>query len=232
MRVLVISDIHSPCERPGAIEFCKEIKKKHRCNKVIFIGDIVDHHAVSFHAKHPDMPGARDEFKLAFQCVQKWKKAFPKATVTIGNHDRRIIRLAESVNIPAQYIRDFNETWKTPGWEWVHQCVIDDVLYIHGDGSGGSLYPAFNKMKNMGMSCVLGHHHKSAGIKWLVNPLRRMFGMDVGALTDDDSMAFVYAKYQTAKSVLGCGVVIDGIPYHEIFRCGPGEKYNRSNFGE
>ena len=232
MRVLAASCIHAPCTRPGAIPFCKEIKKKYRCDKVVLLGDVVDHHAISFHAAHPELPGPKEEFELAYQEIQKWKKAFPEAVVLVGNHDRRVIRLAESVNIPSKYLRDFKDVWNTPKWEWVHQIIIDDVLYIHGDGVGGSMYPAYNKVRSLGMSCVLGHHHKSAGIKWLVNPMRRLFGMDVGAVCDDESLAFAYAKYQTARSVLGCGVVVDGVPYHEIMKVGLNEKYHRSNYEE
>lgn len=229
-RVLVIPDIHEPCSKPGAIQFCKEIKRKYRCNEVVFIGDIVDSHAVSFHAAHPEMPGPKDEFDLAHNKIQDWKKAFPVAKIVLGNHDRRIIRLAESVKIPSKYLRNFKDVWNTPKWTWEHEYVIDNVLYIHGEGTGASMYPAYNKMKSMGMSCVLGHFHKAAGIKWLVNPLRRMFGMDVGALISDSSMAFAYAKYQTAKSVLGVGVVLEGIPYYEILPCSEGEKYFDGNF--
>jgi hypothetical protein len=158
------------------------------------------------------MPGPKDEFELAFKCLQKWYKAFPKATICLGNHDRRIVRLAESVNIPARWIREYGDGWKTPNWKWVDEIVIDDVLYEHGNGQGGSMYPAFNKTKGMGMSCVIGHHHSAGGVKWLVNPLRRTFGLDTGA------------------SVLSAAIVIDGVPQHIIMPCGPGEKYHDSKF--
>jgi len=230
--VLVVPDLHEPCSRPHAIEFCKDVKKKYRCNTVVFIGDVIDCHSVSFHAAHPEMPGPKEEFDLAYDCIQKWRLAFPRAKVCLGNHDRRIVRLAESVKIPAKYIREYSDVWNTPKWTWDHEFVIDDVLYTHGDGAGTSLYPAYNKMKSMGMSCVLGHFHQAGGIKWLVNPLRRMFGMDVGSLVDDKSMAFAYAKNRTLRSVLSCGVVLDGIPQHIIMPCSLGEKYHDSNFKE
>lgn len=231
-RVLIIPDLHEPSARPGALQFCKDMKKKHRCNKIVFIGDVTDWHSISFHAHHPEMPGPKDEFQFAFECLQKWKRAFPKAKICKGNHDRRIVRLAESVNIPSQFIRDYGEVWKTPGWDWIHEVIIDDILYSHGEGIGTSMYPAYNKMKKMGMSCVLGHFHVAGGIKWLVNPLRRMFGMDVGSLIDDKSMAFAYGKYTTIRSVLSLGIVIDGVPQHIIMPCSKDEKYHDSNFKE
>lgn len=229
-RVLVIPDLHEPCSRKGALAFCKDLQEEYQTDTTICVGDITDSHSVSFHASHPDMPGPKDEFELAFACLQKWYKEFPEATVCLGNHDRRVARLAESVKIPSHWIRGYSEVWETPNWKWVEEILLDDVLYSHGEGAGGSLYPAYNKLKNLGLSCVLGHFHSKSGVKWLVNPLRRMFGMDVGCLIDDKSMAFAYGKFATLRSVLSAGVVIDGIPHHRIMPCGRGEKYHDSNF--
>ena len=229
-RVLIIPDLHEPCSRLGALEFCKDLRNQFKTNKTVFIGDVADWHSISFHAHHPEMPGPTDEFELAYQCLHKWYKAFPKAIVCLGNHDRRIERLAESVNIPQKFIRGYGEIWKTKGWDWVHEVIIDDVLYSHGEGAGTSTYPAYNKMKKVGMSCAVGHFHKAGGVKWMVNSLRRMFGMDVGCLIDDESMAFAYARHVVERSVLSAAVVIDGIPQHIIMPVGVGEKYHDSKF--
>lgn len=229
-RNLIISDLHEPCSRKGALAFCRDIRRKYKTNHTIFIGDIADNHAISFHAHHPEMPGPKKENELAREAIHKWNKAFPKADVVLGNHDRRIVRLAESVNIPAKWIRNYKDGWNTPNWNWVDEVVYDEVYYIHGDGAGTSLYPAYNLVRKMGMSCCLGHHHSAGGIKWLVNPLRRMFGLDTGCLIDDKTMAFAYNKRAKIRSVLSIAVVIDGIPQHIIMPCGPGEKYHDSRF--
>ena len=227
----IIGDIHAPVTRKGYLKFCKETFKKYGCNKIVFIGDIVDWTSVSFHAHNPECPGPMDEYILAFKEVQKWYRAFPNATVTIGNHDARPKRLAESVNIPAKMLRDYNEQWKTPGWKWVYHTIIDNVYYHHGHGKCGGINPAFNTAKELGMSVVLGHNHSRGGIKWHVSPLRRWFGLDVGCGVDDSAYAFAYAKEQTRRSVLSCGVVIGG---REAFfvpmPCGKGERYWDGNF--
>jgi len=91
---------------------------------------------------------------------------------------------------------------------------------------------AANCVAKLLMSVVLGHNHTAGGVKWFVNPHRRIFGMDVGCGIDDTSMAFAYGRHMKQRSVLSAGVVLDGIPYHEIMPCGPGEPYHRSNFKE
>jgi len=229
-RVLIIGDVHEPVSRKGYLQFCKDMKKKWRCSKVIFIGDLVDWAAISFHLCNPEGHSPNDEFKLAFSKVQKWYRAFLNATVIIGNHDARPKRVAESVNIPAKFIRDYADLWETPKWNWTQSIIVDDVFYCHGHKKGGGKTPAWNLSQKMGMSVCLGHYHSRGGINWSANPLRRWFGMDVGCGVDDKAYAFAYASEQPQRSILSVGIVINGTPYHEVMPCGRGEKYHDSRF--
>jgi len=224
-RILAIGDIHEPVSRKGYMSFCKDLYEEWACDTVVFLGDIIDWSAISFHAHNPEAPGPKDEFKLAYAAVQKWYKAFPKGIICIGNHDARPRRLAESVNIPAKFIRDYAELWGTPGWEWVQSIIIDDVYFCHGHGKGGGNTPAWNLSKKMGLSTVIGHFHSKGGINWSANPLRRWFGMDVGCGIDDKAYAFAYAKEQITRSILSAGIILDGTPYHEVMPVGKGERY-------
>lgn len=224
-KILCIGDIHAPVSRNKYLKFNQDLYEEWGCDTVVFLGDIADWHAISFHAHHPECPGPTDEYELAFEEIQKWYAAFPKAKVCIGNHDERIIRLAESVNIPKKFLRNFNEVWDTPGWNWDYSHIIDDVYYFHGTGNGG-LYPAPNAARKMLMSVVMGHSHTAAGIKWLASPQRRIFGMDVGCGIDDKAWAFAYGRHVIKRSIISAAVVLDGVPYHEIMPIGKGEKYH------
>lgn len=225
-RVLITSDKHCPAVHPRYLHFCKDLRDKHKCDTIIDIGDIIDMESISFHTKHPDLPGPKDEHKLALKEIQKWYKAFPKATITIGNHDERVFRKAAATSIPASYLRDYNEIWKTPNWNWVYDIIVDGVYYHHGSGSGG-LYPAFNKARNMGMSVVSGHIHAASGVWWTTSPKHRFFGMNVGSGIDVDQLTFDYGRHLVRRPVLSAAVVIDAIPTHVIMPCGPGEKYHK-----
>lgn len=229
-KCLVIGDIHEPVSHPGYLQFCKDLYKKYKCNSIVFIGDIADFQAISFHANNPQCPGSDDEYLLAKQKIQKWYKAFPKAKVCVGNHDRRVIRLAESVNIPSRFLRDYKEMWKTPGWDWRPDHIIDDVYYFHGDPYGG-IHPAWNAAGKMLMSVVMGHLHSKSGIKWRANPLRRIFCIDTGCGIDIDAFQFAYGSRIKERPILSAAVVLNGlIPYHEVLPCGVGEKYHKSRF--
>jgi len=82
----------------------------------------------------------------------------------------------------------------------------------------------------MGLSCVVGHFHSAAGVKYLVNPLHRMFGMDTGCLIDDKAMAFAYGLRTKIRSMLSVGIIIDGVPQVIPMPVGKGEKYHDSRF--
>lgn len=214
--VLIVPDLHLPATHKHALDFCVDIYNKYKCNKVVFIGDIVDHHAISKHAKNPNCPSAADEYERTWIDLRQWSDTFPEAIVTIGNHDHRPTRMAAEVNIPEFYLKSFSEVWDTPGWEWVYDVVIDKVYYFHG--SGGGKVPALNKAVSMGMSCVMGHTHSVAGVHWGAGPLARWFGMDVGCLIDREAFQFSYGKHCIRKPFLSCGVVTDGVPYHEVMK--------------
>ena len=48
-RVLVVGDLHLPFTHENYLGFCKRIYKQYKCNKVVFIGDIIDNHYTSYH---------------------------------------------------------------------------------------------------------------------------------------------------------------------------------------
>jgi len=230
-RVLIIGDLHEPVSHPNYLSFCQMLKDRWKCDTTVFIGDIIDWHGISFHVKHPECPGPRDEYELALSKVQKWHDAFPHAYVCIGNHDCRPERLAESVSIPASLLKSYNDTWETHGWEWDYDFSIDNVYYFHGTGYGG-IHPAWNVSGKMLCSVVMGHCHARAGLKWRVNPHTRIFAMDVGCGIDVRAWQFAYGKHVKERPVLAAGVVIDGIPYHEIMPISKGEVYAKERLVE
>ena len=214
-RVLAIGDVHAPCELEGYRDFCKDVYDAWDCDKVVFLGDLVDMHNESVHDPEPEAPGPKDEADLAHEAVQKWREAFPIATVTVGNHDDRVVKAAKRNRIPKQrFIRTYQEAWETSKWEWVYEKDIDGTFYFHGDGFSG-LHPAYNASRQMAMSVVMGHIHTAGGVQWHNNPRKSWFGMDVGCGIDDKQWAFYYAKTMKRRPCIGCGVVIDGKPYHE-----------------
>ncbi len=203
-RVLVIGDLHEPFCLDGYLQFCLDTYAKYNCNKVVFIGDVIDSHYSSFHETDPDGMGGGDELELAINKLSRWVEAFPIADITVGNHDRIISRKAFSGGIPKAWIKTFNEVLNAPKWNFVDRVVIDGVQYIHGEGG-----TAHNKCRADMMSTVQGHLHTQCYTQWFVGANFRVFGTQVGCGIDHDSYAMGYAK-RGKKPAIGCGVILGG----------------------
>lgn len=202
--VLVIGDLHQPFTRKGYREFCLEMKEKHNCETVVFIGDIVDGHYTSFHGTDPDSPySGVGELEASKRAVKAWYEAFPKAFVTLGNHDSHANRKAFASGISSQWIKSVSEILETPNWVYSDEFTFDDVKYCHGIGR-----QADSRVKEDMLSCCQGHFHSKSYIRHFVGTHKRLFACQIGCGIDDKSFAFAYGKH-FAKSHINVGIIKD-----------------------
>jgi len=211
--VLVIPDLQIPFEHKDALAFIKAVAEDIEVTEVVCIGDEVDQMALSRFDPDPEADGAGPELRKAIRTMKKWYDAFPEVKVCTSNHTGRIQKKAFYAGIPEAYMRPVNEWMEAPdGWDWQDAHVIDGVRYEHGDAQGG-MYAARNLAIRNRQSTVIGHHHSHGGVLYVANNNEMIFGMNVGCLIDIHSIAFKYARLSAFKPTLGCGVVIDGVPF-------------------
>ncbi|MDY0291959.1 MAG: metallophosphoesterase [Desulfuromonadaceae bacterium] len=219
----VIGDLHEPFTHPNYFKFIVDTFIKWKVTDIVFIGDIVDNHAISSHPKSADADGIRAEYNKALQSLEKWKTEFPIAKFIRGNHDIRVARQAATIGIPSIFVKDIKEIWKLPDtWEIADFFDLDITnpkmiapRYMHGMGAGGE-NAAKNMAKLLGRSVILGHLHAQFGVWYIDNGLNRYFGMSVGCGVDYDSYAMEYGQYALKKPILGCGIVINSKEGHAI----------------
>lgn len=204
IRVLIIGDPHEPFSLDEYLEHCIKIYIEYRCNKVVFIGDIIDNHASSFHDSSPDGLSAGDELNIAKKRLQRWYKSFPKAIVVTGNHDRMALRKAFAGGVSGQWIKGYNDVLGLPNWKFVEEIDIDGVLYCHGEGKKARL-----RVKDELCSIVQGHYHSEAYIEYMVGSTYKVFAMQVGCGINRKSYAMAYGQH-FKKPCISCGVVIGG----------------------
>ena len=203
-KVLAIGDLHEPFTLDKYLRFCKNVDMKTACNKVVFVGDVIDSHYSSYHEADPDGMSTGDELDKAIEQIRKWYLAFPEATVLIGNHDRIVRRKAFSAGLSKRWIRDYSDVLKTPGWNFVERTVIDEVQYVHGEGG-----TARSKCKADMMSTVQGHLHTQCYTEWVVGANFKVFGTQVGCGIDHEAYAMAYAK-AGKKPAIGCATIEHG----------------------
>ena len=209
-RILIIGDLHCPFDLDEYHQHCVDTYNKWNCNKVIFIGDVIDNHYASYHETSSDGMGGADELEFAIKRLSKYYKSFPKADVTIGNHDRMIMRKAQTSSIPTKWIKAYKDVLETPKWRFRERVEYDGVQYIHGEAG-----TARTKSKADMQSTVQGHLHTQAYTEYSVGRNFKIFGMQVGSGINFSSYAMAYAK-AGKKPAIGCGVVFGG---HTAINC-------------
>ena len=203
-RVLVVGDLHSPFDLDSYFDHCVEVYERYNCNRVVFIGDVIDNHYSSYHETDADGMGGGQELELAIKRLERYYHRWPDAHVTVGNHDRIIMRKAQSGGVPKEWIKDYQEVLRTPNWKYVTDVEIDGVLYIHGEAG-----TAKTKARADMRSTVQGHLHTQAYTEYFVGANSRVFGTQVGCGIDAKSYAMAYMKVGK-KPAIGCAVVLGG----------------------
>lgn len=203
--VLVIGDLHEPFCLDSYLDFCIDQYNKYACNQVIFIGDIIDNHYASYHETYggDELMTGSDELDLAIKRIARWYKAFPKAHVIIGNHDRLVMRKAQTSNIPKKWIKSYKEVLEVPNWTFTERYVQDNVQYIHGEGG-----TARTKCRADMQNTIQGHLHTQCYTEHYVGQNYRVFGIQVGCGIDHESYAMAYAKYGK-KPAIGVGLCLE-----------------------
>jgi len=211
-RILVISDMHLPYQHKDSIKFLKEIKKEFKPDTTISIGDLLDQHALSFHDSSPELYSAGMELDKAKEYVKELESVFPKLIEVDSNHSSMIYRRALKHGLPRAYLKDYGDFLETKKWKWVDDLTLtmsngQRCFFTHGRSAD-----ILKVSQTMGMSAVQGHYHTKFVISWWANPDNLFFGMNVGCLIDQKSMAFNYAKNFRTRFIIGCGIIINGIP--------------------
>jgi len=212
--ILVIPDMQIPFEHPDALEFIHAVNEAiGGADLIVNVGDEVDQMALSRWDPDPEADGAGPELRKAVKQLQPWYRDFPEMLVCESNHTARVYKAAFLAGIPEAYLRSVPEWLEAPeGWVWADSFIVDDIKFEHGDAQGG-MYAARNLAQRNRRSTVIGHHHSHGAVFYIANDDETIFAMNVGCLIDMNSIAFRYGKHSAYKPTLGCGVIINGIPY-------------------
>jgi hypothetical protein len=211
-KVLAIPDLHCPFEHKDALSFLVSVRRRYKTDEVVCLGDESDQHYLSDHDHDSDGDGARHEWEKTIAHLEPFYAAFPDVRSMVSNHTSRPFRRANKFGIPSVYLREYRDFMCAPdGWSWHDYVEIDRVRYLHGEGFSGPLGALKCAQAHM-QTVVIGHLHSYAGVLWNANPKHLFAGMNAGCLIDRHLYAFSYAKHTPAKPILGCGVVLDGLP--------------------
>ena len=211
-RILVISDMHLPYQHKDAIKFLAEIKKEFKPDRVINIGDLLDFPAISMHTHDPDLASAGHELTMARKYVKELESIYPQVTEVDSNHSSLVYRRAIKYGMSREFLREYGEFLGTKKWKWVDDLTLtmsngQRCFFTHGRSAD-----VLKVSQTMGMSAVQGHYHTKFVVSYWANPDNLFFAMNVGCLINQKSLSMNYAKNFRTRFILGCGIILDGIP--------------------
>ena len=211
-RILVISDMHLPYQHKDAIKFLAEIKKEFKPDRVINIGDLLDFHAISMHTHDPDLASAGHELTMARKYVKELESIYQQVTEVDSNHSSLVYRRAIKYGMSREFLREYGEFLGTKKWKWVDDLTLtmsngQRCFFTHGRSAD-----VLKVSQTMGMSAVQGHYHTKFVVSYWANPDNLFFAMNVGCLINQKSLSMNYAKNFRTRFILGCGIILDGIP--------------------
>jgi UDP-2,3-diacylglucosamine pyrophosphatase LpxH len=217
---LFISDVHEPYSHHQALKFCKSLKSDFDIpnSNIYSVGDFADLYGFSRWPKSPNAPHTiNQEIELTKDRMKLWYKAFPEMRICESNHDQRILRKALGADLPSQVIKSFEEIMEFPdGWQMKEHFIVchnkGEFIVEHGD-SWTSQNGLREAILHYGLCVVKGHTHIRAGVQHVWTKHQKLWGLDVGCLIDHEAHCFDYGKFNKQKSVIGCGLLLNGIPH-------------------
>ena len=214
-RILVIPDLHAPYHHKDALKFLAAIKDAFQPDLVVNLGDELDGHALSFHESDPNLDSAGVEFEKAKGMIHELHDLFPKMLICHSNHGSLVYRRAKAHGIPVQMIKTYREMLFPDGggqgWSWRYawrvSTPLGDVTFKH-QASGQPLLDA----AHTGTNLITGHEHGNFDVQYAASSDRLYWAARSGCLIDNDSLAFAYGKHTRNKPILGCTIIVNGIP--------------------
>lgn len=212
---LVIPDLQIPFEHPGALKFCRYLKRHYKIRRtnVYNVGDEVDQYWAgqwpkSIEAEHT----ATQEFEESLDRLRAWYDEFPQMKIATSNHQMRWQRKALASDIPKFILKTHKELMDAPeGWHWQKNILVPGkhaYRIEHGDDFGGK-QPHVSAALDHGISTVVGHHHTLAEVTHFRTAGRMLWAAAAGCLIDEKAYAFHYAAKFRRKPQLGALIVID-----------------------
>ena len=214
-RILVIPDQHMPYHHPDMIPFLVAVRDTFKPDLVVNLGDELDHHAMSFHDSDPNLDSAGIELEKALPTLHALEREFPQMLICHSNHGSMSFRRAKAHGVPVQYLKRYRDVLFPngggDGWHWAYAWRIDTdlgpVMFKH-QSSASIVSDAAHNQANV----VVGHHHGKFSVEYAASSAALYYGMYCGCLIDKDSLAFAYGKHTQYKPIVGCAVILNGVP--------------------
>jgi predicted phosphodiesterase len=216
MKTLVVPDVHVPFHCRKAEKLLHKLIRSHKPQKIVFLGDVADIHALTTHPKITHWrDNLEDELYQTHEYLAKVRRTAGDKTKIIyirGNHEFRWERMVDKCVPHMSVTRNMLPYFlglKELDIKWVRDAGRTPVRTTTGQGKvrflhghevkGGSAFPCRHALKIgklLGESVHIGHTHRF-GTMGFTTPKGTHFAIEGGFVADKDSDGMQYAYPQT-----------------------------------
>ena len=207
IKSVVIPDVHVPFHSRHAVRRLIQYLTEERPDRIVFLGDVMDFHALSVHRQDPKWQDSLEkELKAGRRFLAQVREASPGARIQYiqGNHEDRWnryvagrvpalrlvgIKWPDALDMAAREIEVVNTAKKKL---WLPTSMGQRVRIMHGhELKGSSKFPgghAYNIACRLGCNVHIGHTHR-LGLLAGVAGNKEVFGVEGGYLGDHNQSA-------------------------------------------
>ena len=212
---MIVGDVHVPCTDYDFASLVTLIAHKHRIKNLLVAGDLYSLDAFSSYPKRVDHATWHQEKNAALQLMAEWTRAFDRVVLLMGNHERRLEKLAEGAyddtDIFAHLLgsgkvetSDFGWcTIKTPTgmWRATHQRNYSKIQLR-----------VASEMASKYQSHIIAHHEHHFAMGW--DRFKNYVVVNNGGLFDCNKFAYVNMDDSTSAGMAkGFTMLKDGYPH-------------------
>jgi len=217
MKTLVIPDVHVPFQCKSAEKTLHKLLKEHKPEKIIFLGDVCDVHALTTHPKITHWrDNLEEELYQTHEYLWRIRKTIGDSAEIIyikGNHEHRWERMVDKCVPNLSITRGMMPYFlglEELNIKWVADAGANPVRiktgggkmrFLHGhEIKGGSAFPARHALKCgkvLGESVHIGHTHRFGVMGFTIPKQGSFVAIEGGFVADKDSEGMQYAFPQT-----------------------------------
>jgi hypothetical protein len=212
---MVVGDVHVPCTDYDFAQLPALMAKKHKIKNLLIAGDLYSMDAFSKYPKRVDHATWHQEKNAAIQLMSEWVRVFDRVVLLMGNHERRLEKLAEGAyddsDIFAQLLGSGKVETSPFGW-----CTIKTPTGMwratHQRNYSKIQLRVASELAHKYQMNIISHHEHHLAMGW--DRFKNYVIVSNGGLFDVNKMAYVNMDDSTSAGMTkGFTMLKGGYPF-------------------
>lgn len=212
---MIVGDVHVPTCDYDFAQLPAAVAKKHKIKNLLVAGDLYNMDHFSAYPKRIDHATWKQEKQAAMQLMSEWVRAFDRVVLLMGNHERRLEKMAEGAYDDSDIFTELLGSGKveTSDFGW---CTIKTKTGLwrptHPRNYSINQLTVADALASKYQMHIIGHHEHHLAIGW--DRYKNFIVINNGGLFDVNKMSYVLLDdSKSAGMAKGFTMLKEGHPY-------------------